>query len=382
MDLDVQGEDLVDYEGTDDKQTPVQEPINPNAPIPPIEPVTPVTPTVGMNEPVTNPTPRTTYPGTRTFQPGNASLRPDAATGLAAEVLNRLMSRLNNLEKRDEERRNRRRELSEVPSVRFTPETERPSRHRLQSADPDSDSDDLMDLDPAPGRPRKTTAKPEKPQEFTGKNPDLLDIFVTQAEMYLALREHAFADNHARVIWAASNFKDLAATWWTTQWRTKPRPDWMFDWDKFVDKLYHVYGQTNRVDNALHEITQSSQTGSVSDYYTRFLELVPDTDLGKQSQCYLFRKGLKPHLARTINLQSDIPTRLGQLAKMAQRLEQQDKRNDTNSHRGSSTRKYDDRYSNSRVVSDRRPNPYTGTNKRTYRVEQRSYPPRARGSTG
>lgn len=196
--------------------------------------------------------------------------------------------------------------------------------------------------------------KINKPETFSGDSRDL-QAFLAQVSMYTDLQPRAFASDANKIIFAGSFLREAALGWWVSVYTQFPKPDYLKQWDLFADELERVFGRTDREAEAAEKLFRLKQTGSASEYYTKFLQYKVETGWNEEAQVFAFKKGLKPEVRTALATILDEPDTLPELADIVIRLDRRLYEN-RKEQRKSDPKEHSEKSSyNSRFKSSNRP---------------------------
>ena len=203
---------------------------------------------------------------------------------------------------------------ADVEPITSTTPIARRSRH--VGRDPEDDEDDDEHESHGGG------AKINKPEPFKGDARSVRD-FLTSCEMFTNMQPKAYRPDHKRIIFAGSFFRERAQTWWTTMYGLHPKPAWMYDWDEFCTEVHRMFGRTDMAEQSARQLRNLRQTGSASEYYTRFLQLSLDAGWNERANISAFKEGLKNSVQLAIASMPMEPESLVELANVAVRIDNQ-----------------------------------------------------------
>ena len=136
-----------------------------------------------------------------------------------------------------------------------------------------------------------------EPEPFSGKDPTKLKAFLFQCHLYFQGSSN-FEDGSRRVTFALSYLRDVAQEWFEPgiSGLTDDYPEWLDNWDLFVDKLQNNFGPFDKSANVKHKLTNLWMKDSqhISEYLVHFNSLAVCCPWGESALRYRFYKGL-PH---------------------------------------------------------------------------------------
>ena len=202
----------------------------------------------------------------------------------------------------------------EIRSVASSTSINRRPRHATRETEYHDGEDDHNSHDGG--------AKINKPEIFKGDARSVRD-FLTTCEMYTDMQRRSYRPDYKRIIFAGSFFRDKAQAWWTTMYGLRPKPTWMYDWKEFCDEIHRVFGRTDLAEESARQLRNIRQTGSASEYYTRFLQLSVDAGWNDQATKSAFKEGLKNNVQLAIASMPVEPQSFVELADVAVRIDNQ-----------------------------------------------------------
>ena len=145
-----------------------------------------------------------------------------------------------------------------------------------------------------------TTTRTSEPKvahpEFYHGQRNKLSTFITQVTMVITLQPNRFTTEEAKVLYAGSFLRDTAFLWFQPSVTANPKPDYMFDFNKFCTELRKTFGDPDEVATAERHLYALRQRGSASAYLADFMRhavLVKWNDEAKAAQFY---RGLKENV--------------------------------------------------------------------------------------
>ena len=170
----------------------------------------------------------------------------------------------------------------------------------------------------------ETIGKIREPEPFTGKDPKKLKTFLMQCRLYFR-GSSEFDDDTKKVIFAVSYLRDVAQEWFEPglSGLTDTYPDWLDNWDAFVDELQTNFGPFDESADVEHDLTnlRMKDTQRISDYLVRFNSLAVRCPWGESALRYRFYEGLPARLKDEICKGDGKPNTLVELRKKAQNID-------------------------------------------------------------
>ena len=109
----------------------------------------------------------------------------------------------------------------------------------------------------------------QEPEPFLGKDPTKLKAFLFQCHLYFQ-GSSDFEDRSRRVTFALSYLWDMAQEWFEPgiSGLTDDYPEWLDNWDLFVDELQNNFGPFDESTNVEHKLTnlQMKDSQRISEY--------------------------------------------------------------------------------------------------------------------
>ena len=134
-----------------------------------------------------------------------------------------------------------------------------------------------------------------EPEPFSGKDPTKLKAFLFQCRLYFR-GSSDFEDGSRRVTFALSYLRDVAQEWFEPgiSGLTDDYPEWLDNWDLFVDELQTNFGPFDESANVEHELTNLRMKDSqrISEYLVCFNSLAVRCPWGESALWYRFYEGL------------------------------------------------------------------------------------------
>jgi hypothetical protein len=221
------------------------------------------------------------------------------------------------------------REDSETSRIEEVPEETTP-----QAEDPQGDVDndksstqlsDFVSAIKALGKSAASTAKPgrvKEPDPFNGREPKKLKTFILQCRIYFRGSSESFQDDARRVTFAISYLRDVALEWFEPglSGLTEEPPEWLEDWDAFVDELqtnFGPYDESGDVENELVNL-RMKDNHRITEYLVRFNSLAVRCSWGEAALRHRFYEGLPSRLKDDVSRGSGKPKDLGGMRLKAQ----------------------------------------------------------------
>ena len=165
-----------------------------------------------------------------------------------------------------------------------------------------------------------------EPEPFSGKDPTKLKAFLFQCCLYF-WGSSDFEDGSRRVTFALSYLRDVAQEWFEPgiSSLTDDYPEWLDNWDLFVDELQNNFGPFDKSANIEHKLTNLRMKDSqrISEYLVCFNSLAVRCLWGESTLRYRFYEGLLAHLKDEICKGDRKPNTLSELWKKAQNIDAQ-----------------------------------------------------------
>lgn len=142
----------------------------------------------------------------------------------------------------------------------------------------------------------RPTLKVNKPQVFSGRDKEDVDLFLDEQERFQRLT-HVPA--HLQVDVACGFLRGDAQLLWSAQERLARDAGTVVDWQYFKQILISFYRPINPEDAARARLHNIRQTGTVNDYTLRFnseLARIRTMPVSEGDRVYLYLRGLRPEL--------------------------------------------------------------------------------------
>jgi Retrotransposon gag protein len=181
----------------------------------------------------------------------------------------------------------------------------------------------LKDFSDSAPRSTSTAGKLKEPEPFTGKDPKKLKAFLFQCNLYF--RNSVEWDDSKRVNFAMSYLRDVAQEWFQPGFSgtlSEP-PEWLEDWDAFVDELQTNFGPYDGQADAEHELTNLRMRDNqrISDYIVRFTSLALDCPWGDSALKYRFYEGLPARIKDELCKGEGKPRSLQEMRRRSQNID-------------------------------------------------------------
>ena len=162
-----------------------------------------------------------------------------------------------------------------------------------------------------------------QPEPFSGKDPTKLKAFLFQCCLYFQGLSD-FKDRSKRVTFALSYLWDMAQEWFEPRISglTDNYPEWLDNWDLFVDELQNNFGPFDESANIEHKLTnlQMKDSQRILEYLIHFNSLAVCCPWGESALWYRFYEELLAHLKDKICKEDRKPNTLSELWKKAQNI--------------------------------------------------------------
>lgn len=173
--------------------------------------------------------------------------------------------------------------------------------------------------------PRVTTAKARDPDVFHGTDSSKLRYFLLQCNLRFTDRPDEFPNDKSKVIFALSHLRGTALSWFEPALDKLPdvEPDWLDDYDSFVDQLRINFGPHNVTRDAERSILtlKMKDNQRMTDYLVQFNHLASTMDSTESTKCMLFYHGLPARLKDEFSHGDEPPTTILELQRRAQRMD-------------------------------------------------------------
>jgi len=281
--------------------------------------------------------------------------------------------------------------LFNPPAELLIQEEDKPDPNPKDDPDPIDPSDPEMDLAQAlqllakkigrmPSQKPKTLIKPRVPDTFDGSDPNKLEVFLFQCQMYLAVRSDDFPDDESKVTFVLSYLKGSPQDWFQlelnhamTSWQL---PDWFTTYWTFIDELQRLFGPRDPITNAMNslESLKLKDSGKDTKYTIDFNCYARKTGWNEQALARQFYKNLLDQLKDEITCIGK-PTALKILQDLVATLDQRywERQSEINRDKKASTSSSNSTPANKSTASDNRSgNQQSGGSKQDNWQQQRN----------
>ena len=222
-------------------------------------------------------------------------------------------------------------EVSGIVEVVDEPEKEQsPERKVSEDIDDKPPVISLSDLVSAMKSFREPSVKAEKaaelrkPETFTGKDSKKLKAFLFQCRLYFRSSPF-YDDDFNKVTFALSHLSDTAQQWFEpgVSDETVEPPDWLTDWDLFVQQLQDNFGPTNETADLEHDLSNlyMRENQRISDYLVRFNSIAVRLQWGEAALRFRFYEGLPDRIKDEIMKGDGKPSTLVGLREKAKNID-------------------------------------------------------------
>jgi len=285
-----------------------------------------------------------------------------------------------------------------APDFLFNPSAELPIQEEDEpdpdpKGDPDliDPSDPEMDLTQAlqllakniggmPSQKPKTSIKPRVPDTFDGSNPNKLEVFLFQCQMYLAVCSDDFPDDESKVTFVLSYLKGSPQDWFQSELNhamtSQQLPDWFATYRTFMDELQRLFGLRDLITDAMNslESLKLRDSGKATRYTIDFNRYTRKTGWNEQALTRQFYKNLPDRLKDKI-ARIGKPTALKPLQDLVATLDQRcwERQSEINGDKKASTSNSNSTPANKSTASDNcSGNQQSGGSKQDNRQQQRN----------
>lgn len=174
-----------------------------------------------------------------------------------------------------------------------------------------------------PLAPRLSEPKTAAPPTFDGSKPRECRAFLSHCRINFQTQPSRFVNEQSKVFYAIGYLRGSAFELvepYLDETRHLTRPAWLDTFSAFAGHLNSAFGIVDEVQQAERRIRTLQQTGSASQYYTRFLSLASLLDWDDHALRSQFYFGLKPHIKDDL-AHHDRPTSLEALKELAIRID-------------------------------------------------------------
>ncbi|KAF4119253.1 Zinc knuckle [Geosmithia morbida] len=170
--------------------------------------------------------------------------------------------------------------------------------------------------------------KPSPPGLFKGR-PETLQPFLTQLRAYFMFFPRQFRTDNSKVMFAAGRLRGTALKWFEPTMRkyvnnpASPPDDVqevMFDYGQFENSLLQVFGSADEEREAENQLKRLRQTGSMSEYATKFLQVTSKLPWESDHLMSAFYDGMKEEVKDEI-YKMDRPYDLATYMSMAVKID-------------------------------------------------------------
>jgi hypothetical protein len=160
---------------------------------------------------------------------------------------------------------------------------------------PDNQTAELIKALKRIGKMKSDAGKLREPKPFTGRDPKKLKPFIFQCQLYFRSSSD-FDDESRRVTFALSYLRDAAQDWFEPgiSGLTERIPEWVDNWEAFLDELRVNFGPYDEIGDAKHDLTNLRMRDNqrASDYLVRFTSLAVRCPWGEAALRYRLYEGL------------------------------------------------------------------------------------------
>ena len=174
-----------------------------------------------------------------------------------------------------------------------------------------------------PSAPRSSEPKTSAPPTFDGTKPRDCRPFLSHCRINFQTQPSRFTNEHSKVFYAIGYLRGSAFELvepYLDETRNLSRLAWLDTFSAFASHLNSAFGIVDEAHQAERRIRTLQQTGSASQYYTRFLSLASLLDWDDHALRSQFYFGLKPHIKDDL-AHHDRPTSLETLKELAIRID-------------------------------------------------------------
>lgn len=171
--------------------------------------------------------------------------------------------------------------------------------------------------------PRTAEPKTSPPPTFDGTKPRECRPFLNHCRINFQTQPSRFRTEQAKVFYTIGYLRgpafELVAPFLDDD-RQHTRPAWLDSFAAFATSLNSVFGVIDEAQQAERQLRDLRQTGSVSQYYTRFFALTPLLDWDDSALRSQFYFGLKPAIKDELT-HHERPSTLEELKALAIRVD-------------------------------------------------------------
>ena len=160
-------------------------------------------------------------------------------------------------------------------------------------------------LSPIANQPQTSRyPKPDKPSAFTGRRGESVDSWLFQLEQYFNLTE---LPEDRQAFFAASFFKENAALWWQSWYRSLIGEHPQVTWTEFATAVRTQFRPVNAERIAREKLTNLRQTSSVAAYTHAFRTILLDlSGLAEADRLFAYIRGLKQNIAALVQVSNPV----------------------------------------------------------------------------
>jgi hypothetical protein len=148
----------------------------------------------------------------------------------------------------------------------------------------------------------KSSIKPRVPDTFDGSDPNKLEAFTFQCNMYLAVRSGDFPDDESRVTFVLSYLKGSPQDWFQSELNhamtSGQLPAWFTSYQAFTQELQRLFGPRDPITDAMNSLEnlKLKDSGKATRYIIDFNRYSRKTGWNEQALFRQFYKGLPDRL--------------------------------------------------------------------------------------
>jgi len=178
-----------------------------------------------------------------------------------------------------------------------------------------------------PSQKPKTLIKPRVPDTFEGSDPNKLEVFLFQCQMYLAVHSNDFPDDESKVTFILSYLKGSPQDWFQSELNhvmtSRQLHDWFATYWTFIDELQCLFSPHDLITNAMNslESLKLRDSGKATRYTIDFNRYTRKTGWNEQALTRQFYKNLLDQLKDEIT-RIGKPTALKTLQDLVATLDQ------------------------------------------------------------
>jgi hypothetical protein len=153
-----------------------------------------------------------------------------------------------------------------------------------------------------PSQKSKSSIKPRVPDTFDGSDPNKLEAFLFQCQMYLAVRSGDFPDDESKVTFILSYLKGSPQDWFQSELNhamiSRQLPDWFASYRTFIEELQRLFGPRDPITDAMNslESLKLKDSGKATKYTIDFNRYARKTGWNEQALSRQFYKNLPDRL--------------------------------------------------------------------------------------